>query len=43
MAIKAEKRPQSAIVLDQIKYGSINEYIKRKEIQEKDEAPKYLI
>jgi hypothetical protein len=41
LAVKAEKRPQSAVVLDQIKFGSIREFIKRKEMQEKDEAPRY--
>lgn len=41
MSIKAEKRPQSAVVLDQIKYGSIREFIKRKELQQIDEAPRY--
>lgn len=33
MSIKSDKRPQSAVVLDQIKYGSIREFIKRKEEQ----------
>ena len=41
MTIKADKRPQSAIDLDKIKYGSIREFIKRKELQQIDEAPRY--
>ena len=41
LSIKSNNRPQSAIVLDQIKYGSIREFIKRKELQQVDEAPRY--